>query len=174
MLATPRCWSLSVIRVIWAAIGGPATFLPGVCADIAVHRHCPGDLLGAETHAGAPASRASRSRLTARGSRNGGCFPSLLHLKVPSTRHPVYAAVPPACTEPGECMRSPEGCRRSSIRAQSVRKIPRSCGVFRCRVSLPRLGRSASPDNQRHNLGKICALRELDSRRKDESGLAFL
>ena len=33
MLATPRCWSLSVVPVIWAAIGGSATFVLGVYAD---------------------------------------------------------------------------------------------------------------------------------------------
>src|SRR5688572_1690011 len=36
MLATPRCWSLSVVPVIWAAIGGSATFLLGVYADAAL------------------------------------------------------------------------------------------------------------------------------------------
>ena len=36
MLATPRCWSLSVAPVIWAAIGGSATFLLGVYADVAL------------------------------------------------------------------------------------------------------------------------------------------
>ena len=36
MLATPRCWSLSVVPVIWAAIGGSATFLLGVYADTAL------------------------------------------------------------------------------------------------------------------------------------------
>jgi hypothetical protein len=36
MLATPRCWSLSVVPVIWAAIGGSATFLLGVYADVAL------------------------------------------------------------------------------------------------------------------------------------------
>ena len=36
MLATPRCWSLSVVPVIWAAIGGSATFLLGVSADVAL------------------------------------------------------------------------------------------------------------------------------------------
>jgi hypothetical protein len=36
MLATPRCWSLSVIPVIWSAIGGSASFLLGVSADIAL------------------------------------------------------------------------------------------------------------------------------------------
>ena len=34
MLATPRCWSLSVVPVIWAVIGGSATFLLGVYADV--------------------------------------------------------------------------------------------------------------------------------------------
>ena len=33
MLATPRCWSLSVVPVIWAVVGGSATFLLGVYAD---------------------------------------------------------------------------------------------------------------------------------------------
>jgi hypothetical protein len=36
MLATPRGWSLSVIPVIWAVIGGSATFLVGVYADVAL------------------------------------------------------------------------------------------------------------------------------------------
>jgi hypothetical protein len=36
MLATPRCWSLSVVPVIWAAVGGSATFLLGVYADVAL------------------------------------------------------------------------------------------------------------------------------------------
>ena len=36
MLATPRCWSLSVVPVIWAAIGGSAAFLLGVYADVAL------------------------------------------------------------------------------------------------------------------------------------------
>jgi hypothetical protein len=36
MLATPRCLSLSVVPVIWAAIGGSATFLLGVYADVAL------------------------------------------------------------------------------------------------------------------------------------------
>ena len=36
MLATPRCWSLAVVPVIWAAIGGSATFLLGVYADVAL------------------------------------------------------------------------------------------------------------------------------------------
>jgi hypothetical protein len=36
MLATPRCWSLSVVPVIWAAMGGSATFLLGVYADVAL------------------------------------------------------------------------------------------------------------------------------------------
>lgn len=35
MLATPRCWSLSVIPVIWALIGGSALLL-GVYADAAL------------------------------------------------------------------------------------------------------------------------------------------
>jgi hypothetical protein len=36
MLATPRCWSLSVVPVIWSAIGGSAAFLLGVRADVAL------------------------------------------------------------------------------------------------------------------------------------------
>jgi hypothetical protein len=36
MLATPRCWSLSVVPMIWAAIGGAATFQLGVYADVAL------------------------------------------------------------------------------------------------------------------------------------------
>ena len=36
MLATPRCWSLSVVPVIWAVIGGSATLLLGVYADVAL------------------------------------------------------------------------------------------------------------------------------------------
>ena len=36
MLATPRCWSLSVVPVIWSAIGGSAAFLLGVSADVAL------------------------------------------------------------------------------------------------------------------------------------------
>jgi hypothetical protein len=36
ILATPRRWSLSVIPVIWSAIGGSATFLLGVYADVAL------------------------------------------------------------------------------------------------------------------------------------------
>ena len=36
MLATPRCWSLTVIPVIWSAIGGSAAFLLGVHADVAL------------------------------------------------------------------------------------------------------------------------------------------
>ena len=36
MLATPRCWSLSVVPVIWAGIGGSAPFLLGVYADVAL------------------------------------------------------------------------------------------------------------------------------------------
>ena len=36
MLATPRCWSLSVVPVIWSAIGGSAAFLLGVFADVAL------------------------------------------------------------------------------------------------------------------------------------------
>jgi hypothetical protein len=36
MLATPRCWSLSVGPVIWSAIGGSAAFLLGISADIAL------------------------------------------------------------------------------------------------------------------------------------------
>jgi hypothetical protein len=36
MLATPRHWGLSVVPVIWAAIGGSAAFLLGVSADVAL------------------------------------------------------------------------------------------------------------------------------------------
>jgi hypothetical protein len=36
MLATPRCWSLSIVPVVWSAIGGSAAFLLGVPADIAL------------------------------------------------------------------------------------------------------------------------------------------
>jgi uncharacterized protein DUF6064 len=36
MLATPRCWSLSVVPVIWSAIGGSAAFLLSVRADLAL------------------------------------------------------------------------------------------------------------------------------------------
>jgi hypothetical protein len=36
MLATPRCWSLSIVPVIWSAIGGSAAFLLGVPADVAL------------------------------------------------------------------------------------------------------------------------------------------
>jgi hypothetical protein len=36
MLATPRCWSLSVVPLIWSAIGGSAAFLLGVYADVAL------------------------------------------------------------------------------------------------------------------------------------------
>jgi hypothetical protein len=36
MLATPRSWSLSIVPVIWSAIGGSAAFLLGVYADIAL------------------------------------------------------------------------------------------------------------------------------------------
>ena len=36
MLATPRCWSLSVVPVIWSAVGGSAAFLLGVYADAAL------------------------------------------------------------------------------------------------------------------------------------------
>jgi hypothetical protein len=36
MLATPRCWSLSVVPVIWSAIGGSAAFQLGVSADVAL------------------------------------------------------------------------------------------------------------------------------------------
>ena len=36
MLATPRCWSLSVVPVIWSAIGGSAALLLGVRADVAL------------------------------------------------------------------------------------------------------------------------------------------
>jgi hypothetical protein len=36
MLATPRSWRLSVVPVIWSAIGGSAAFLLGVHADVAL------------------------------------------------------------------------------------------------------------------------------------------
>jgi hypothetical protein len=36
MLATSRCWSLSVVPLIWAAIGGSATLLLGVNTDVAL------------------------------------------------------------------------------------------------------------------------------------------
>ena len=36
MLATPRSWKLSVVPVIWSAIGGSAAFLLGVHADVAL------------------------------------------------------------------------------------------------------------------------------------------
>ncbi len=36
MLATPRCWSLSVVPMMWSAIGGSAAFLLGVHADVAL------------------------------------------------------------------------------------------------------------------------------------------
>ena len=36
MLATPRCWGLSIVPVIWSAVGGSAAFLLGVRADIAL------------------------------------------------------------------------------------------------------------------------------------------
>ena len=36
MLATPRSWRLSTIPVLWSAIGGSATFLLGVHADVAL------------------------------------------------------------------------------------------------------------------------------------------
>jgi Family of unknown function (DUF6064) len=36
MLATPRSWRLSTVPVIWSAIGGSATFLLGVNADVAL------------------------------------------------------------------------------------------------------------------------------------------
>jgi hypothetical protein len=36
MLATPRSWSFSTVPVIWSAIGGSATFLLGVRADVAL------------------------------------------------------------------------------------------------------------------------------------------
>ena len=36
MLATTRCWSLSVVPLIWSAIGGSAAFLLGVYADVAL------------------------------------------------------------------------------------------------------------------------------------------
>jgi hypothetical protein len=36
MLATPRSWTLSIVPVIWSAIGGSAAFLWGVHADVAL------------------------------------------------------------------------------------------------------------------------------------------
>ena len=36
MLATPRSWRLSIVPVIWSAIGGSAAFLLGVRADVAL------------------------------------------------------------------------------------------------------------------------------------------
>jgi len=36
MLAAPRSWRLSTVPVIWSAIGGSATFLLGVHADVAL------------------------------------------------------------------------------------------------------------------------------------------
>jgi hypothetical protein len=36
MLATPRSWRLSIVPVIWSAIGGSAAFLLGVHADLAL------------------------------------------------------------------------------------------------------------------------------------------
>jgi hypothetical protein len=36
MLATPRSWQLSIIPVIWSAIGGSAALLLGVRADYAL------------------------------------------------------------------------------------------------------------------------------------------
>jgi hypothetical protein len=36
MLATPQCWSLSVVPLIWSGIGGSAAFLLGVPADVAL------------------------------------------------------------------------------------------------------------------------------------------
>jgi hypothetical protein len=36
MLATPRSWKLSIVPVIWSAIGGSAAFLLGVHADVAL------------------------------------------------------------------------------------------------------------------------------------------
>ena len=36
MLATPRSWQLSIVPVIWSAIGGSAAFLLGVHADVAL------------------------------------------------------------------------------------------------------------------------------------------
>jgi len=36
MLATPRSWSLSILPMIWSAIGGTAAFLLGVHADVAL------------------------------------------------------------------------------------------------------------------------------------------
>jgi hypothetical protein len=36
MLATPRSWSLSIVPVIWSAVGGSAAFLLRVPADVAL------------------------------------------------------------------------------------------------------------------------------------------
>jgi hypothetical protein len=36
MLATPRCWGLAIVPVVWSAIGGSAAFLLGVNADVAL------------------------------------------------------------------------------------------------------------------------------------------
>jgi hypothetical protein len=36
MLTTPRSWKLSIVPVIWSAIGGSAAFLLGVHADVAL------------------------------------------------------------------------------------------------------------------------------------------
>lgn len=36
MLATPRSWTLSIIPIVWSAIGGSAAFLLGVRADYAL------------------------------------------------------------------------------------------------------------------------------------------
>ena len=36
MLATPRCWSLAVVPVIWSAIGGSAALVLGVSTDVAL------------------------------------------------------------------------------------------------------------------------------------------
>jgi hypothetical protein len=36
MLATPRWWNLSIVPLIWSAIGGSAAFLLGIPADVAL------------------------------------------------------------------------------------------------------------------------------------------
>ncbi len=36
MLATPRVWALSVVPIVWSAIGGSAASLLGVRADYAL------------------------------------------------------------------------------------------------------------------------------------------
>ena len=36
MLATPRCWGLATVPMLWSAVGGSAAFLLGVRADVAL------------------------------------------------------------------------------------------------------------------------------------------